>query len=270
MIIETMDLWDNIPEHFEEIPKITAYIPKNQECNCAILFFAGGCYWSRSSREGGKYAQYFAEKGIVCFVVDYRVFPHKFPAPLLDARRAVQFVRHYAEKFGVDKNKIAVFGASAGGHLAALVSTYYDDLAIEKKDAIDGEDYIPNAQILAYPVIKLLGKNVAHLASGINLLGEQLVWKGEELSPDLIATNRAPKAFIFHTLTDSAVPVVNSMDYAKRLQSVGVNVELHIFHRGEHGDGICGKDDEDNRYVAQWATLCLNWLKSIGFYKDFE
>ena len=158
-----------------------------------------------------------------------------------------------------------MFGASAGGHLAALLSTYYEDLKIAQSDEIDALDYLPNAQILAYPVIKLLGKKVSHLASGINLLGDKLVWQGEELSPDLIATARSPKAFIFHAATDSAVPVVNSLDYAKRLNEVGVNVELHIFHRGEHGDGICGKDDEDNRYVARWADLCLSWLTSIGF-----
>ena len=266
MKIQTMDLWNKVPGQCEEIPKITAYIPETKKANCALVIFAGGSYWGRSEHEGKGYAKYFSEKGISCFVIDYRTRQHKFPIPLLDARRGVQYVRYYAEKYGIDKNKIAVVGSSAGGHLAAMLSTYYENIELENSDEIDGEEFIPNAQILCYPVIKLLGKKVAHLDSGYNLLGDKQVSMGEELSPDLIATSKAPQAFIWHTITDSCVPVVNSLDYVKRLREVGVNAEVHIFHRGEHGLGLGLKDDDDNRYVAKWADLCLDWLKSIEFY----
>lgn len=267
MRIEVVDLWENIPGLCEEIPKITAFIPKDKKSDCALVIFAGGGYWGRSEHEGVGYAKYFCEEGITCFVVDYRTRQHKFPVPLLDARRGVQVVRHNAKKYGIDRNKIVVVGSSAGGHLAAMLSTYYEKIDLENTDAIDCEDYIPNAQILCYPVIKLLGKKLTHLDSGLNLLGDKLVFMAEELSPDLIATNKTPPAFIWHTFTDSVVPVLNSLDYAKRLHSVGVNAEVHIFHRGEHGLGLCLKKEADNLYVEKWKKLCFDWLKSIGFYK---
>ena len=60
------------------------------------------------------------------FVVDYRTSPNRFPLPLLDARRAVRFVRANAGEFGLSKDKVLVMGSSAGGHLSALISTYFD------------------------------------------------------------------------------------------------------------------------------------------------
>ena len=74
-----------------------------------------------------------------------------------------------------------VMGSSAGGHLAALISTYYEPIPFEHMDAIDEQSAKPNGQILCYPVIKLLGKEITHLDSGKNLLGERQAELGEKL-----------------------------------------------------------------------------------------
>ncbi len=263
MEIKTFNLWENTPGMCEEIPKITHYPAKDKKTDWTVVIFPGGGYGARAPHEGKGYAEFLAENGVNSFVVDYRVFPHRFPLPLLDARRAVRFVRFYAEKFGVNKDKVAVMGSSAGGHLAALTSTYYNEIEFEGIDEIDKENFIPNAQILSYPVIKLLGVGKAHLGSGQNLLGENHAIMGEELSPDLIASEKTPKAFIWHTFDDGAVPVVNSLDYAKRLREVKVDVELHIFPNGPHGIGLC--QDENNKepfylHAKQWGELLLKWL----------
>ena len=260
MKIEVMDLWKNVPGLNLETPKITAYIPQKKVSDCAVIILPGGGYASRAPYEGAGYAEFFCKKGIVSFVVDYRVAPHEFPLPLLDSRRAVKFVRYNAEKYGVDKNKIAIMGSSAGGHLAALTSTYFQEIEIDYKDVVDEEDFLPNAQILCYPVIKLLGKGKTHLGSGKNLLAERHAEMGEELSPHLIVSERTPKAFIWHTANDTTVPVGNSLDYAKSLQSYNIPVELHIFPNGRHGLALA----EDSPHVAQWASLLINWLKDIA------
>ena len=83
---------------------------------------------------------------------------------------------------------------------------------------------------------------------------------GEELSPHLIVSERTPKAFIWHTANDTTVPVGNSLDYAKSLQSYNIPVELHIFPNGRHGLALA----EDSPHVAQWASLLINWLKDIA------
>ena len=265
MKIEKLMLWDSVPGLCEETPVLTAYIPENKKSDGAIIICAGGGYGFRSPHEGEGYATFLAENGYTAFVLDYRVAPHKFPLPLLDSRRAVRYVRYNAQKYGIDKNKVAIMGSSAGGHLAAMTSTYYEPIEFEGIDEIDKEDFIPNAQILCYPVIKLLGNGITHFGSGKNLLGENLPEMGEMLSPDLIATGKTPKAFIWHTFTDDCVNVINTIDYAKRLKEVGGSVECHIFPEGVHGVGLSKGDDRVSKHVSQWAKLLLNWLDTINF-----
>ncbi len=265
MKTEVRNLWDNTPGMCEEIPMLTEYIPDNKTSDAAIVIFPGGGYGMRAEYEGKGYAEFLAENGITAFVVDYRVAPHRFPLPLSDARRAVRTVRFYADKYGIDKNKIAVMGSSAGGHLAALTSTYYEKIDFEGVDDIDKEDFIPNAQILCYPVIKLLGKGISHLGSGQNLLAEKQAEMGEELSPDLIVSEKTPQAFMWHTFDDGAVNVINTLDYAKALKLNGISAECHIFPNGPHGMGLACGDDKASMHVAQWKEDLLKWLKYINF-----
>lgn len=261
--MEIRNLWENTPGMCEEIPKITAYIPENKKSDMAIVVFPGGGYGMRADYEGDGYARFLSENGYTAFVVDYRVFPHRFPLPLLDARRAVRLVRANAGKYGIDKKKIGVMGSSAGGHLAALVSTYYEPIEFEGCDDIDKESFLPDFQILCYPVITLLGKGVAHLGSGKNLLGEEHAEMGEELSPNLIAGEKTPPAFIWHTFSDNAVNVKNSLMYAERLRDFKVSTEMHIFPDGWHGLGLSTGDDEISKYVSIWPKLLLRWLGNI-------
>jgi len=269
---EVFNLWENTPGMCEEVPTITYYKPENKISDGAVVIFPGGGYGHRAPHEGKNYAEFLAQNGISAFVVDYRVSPHRFPLPLLDARRAVRFVRFNAEKFGIDKSKVAVMGSSAGGHLAAMVSTYYDEIDFEGADEIDKEDFIPNKQILCYPVINLVEPEYSHRGSGKNLLWEEHGRLGMLLSPDRIASERTPEAFIWHTFSDDVVDVRNSLLYASRIKSVGGSAEVHVFPEGNHGLGLCkdhrhceGRDPKMLEHVAQWIPLMLNWLKYVGF-----
>ena len=254
-------LWASAPEE----AKITAYLPNDPIADCAIVILPGGAYYFRAEHEGKGYAEFFAKKGIPSFVVDYRCRTHEFPIPLLDARRGIQFVRHNAKEFGIDPQKIAIMGSSAGGHLAALTATCTQIFPISSPDEIDSVSWVPNAQILCYPVIKLLGKGVTHMDSGRNLLGTRHAELGEELSPDLIATESTPQAFIWHTFEDGAVNVLNSLDYARKLKECAVPTELHVFPKGYHGLGLATGGDPVSRHVSVWSELLLNWLQLIGF-----
>lgn len=263
MKIEKKELWKEKVGMCEKIPTITAILPDNKKSDMAILAFPGGGYGGLTDYEGGAYARFLAEKGFTAFFVDYRVAPHRFPLPLLDARRAIRTVRYNADKYGIDKNKIAVMGSSAGGHLAALCSTYFEPIEFEGVDEIDKEDFIPNYQILCYPVISLAEKEFAHFGSGQNLLGEKLSQMGKELSPELIVSEKTPPAFIWHTLTDNIVNVKNSLVYAEKLKEVGVGAELHIFPDGEHGLGLSKGEDKISKHNSQWADLLINWLRYV-------
>ena len=239
----------------ENSTKIEWYQPQEKKSDAAVLVFPGGSYVHLCDYEGKDYAEYLNSLGITAFVVYYRRDPNYFPIPLLDARRAVRFVRANAQQFGIAPDKIAVMGSSAGGHLCALLSTYTDKIAGEKEDEIDKVDYIPNAQILCYPVISA-DESITHKWSYMSLLGEEYPNK-EKYSPELLVNERTPRAFIWHTGEDKSVPVENSYRYAIALARKGISCEAHIFPFGRHGMAL----SHDDTHVAQWKGLLVDWLK---------
>ena len=258
--MDTYLLWnEKAPGADTEVPILEAYIPAKRKSRAAFVIFAGGAYAMRASYEGGGYAEFLNEFGISAFVVSYRVSPATFPDPLLDARRAVRFVRANAERFDIDPDKIAVIGSSAGGHLAAFLSTYRKPIAGEGVDEIDTFDFLPNIQVLCYPVISS-DEAVGHTYSYKKLLGD-LYDTRDEYSPELLVATDTPPAFIWHTAGDQAVNVENSYRYATALKKNGVPCEMHIFPYGRHGLGVAS----DDPHVAQWVPLLKNYLKLYGF-----
>lgn len=234
--------------------KIEHYQPIIKTSKAAVVVFPGGAYFGLAEHEGRGYAEALNAMGITAFVVKYRVAPFHFPDELSDARRAVRFVRANAEKFGLDKDKILAMGSSAGGHLTALLSTYRDKLSNENYDSTDREDYLPNAQILCYPVI-CSNDEIGHLDSYQNLLGD-LYSERDKFSPELLADEKTPKAFIWHTSSDQGVNVINSYRYAEALAKNKVQCEMHIFPMGYHGLGTA----PNLPYVATWLELFRKWL----------
>ena len=256
MYVKTVTLWENPPGAYQTVPSLDVYIPENKTSDIAVVILPGGAYTHHAVHEGKGYAEFLNEHGITAFVCPYRVNPHLFPLPLLDSRRAVRYVRYHSEEFGIDKNKVYIMGSSAGGHLAALTSTYRKPIDFEGVDEIDKEDFRPNGQILCYPVIALLGKGLAHLYSGQQLLGMNQAELGEELSPHLIADASAPRAFLWHTFEDPGVSVNNTLLYAKRLRDVGVSTEVHVYPHGVHGLGLA----EELPHTRNWSGELLEWL----------
>ncbi len=263
------ELWGSVIPYWDEAfiedgettprkPTITAYPAKNSKG--AVIIFPGGGYVMRAEHEGKGYAEWFQKIGITSFVVDYRVAPYKHPAQISDAMRAVKYVRHYADKYGIDKNKIAVMGSSAGGHLAASVSVHYDKKMYDETDEIDKENARPDATILCYPVIDMF--EYRHDGSRQNLIGERALHADKELmSLQKQVTVDTPPAFIWHTSSDQAVPVENSLMYADALSKVQVPFELHIYPMGHHGLGLA----KELPHVAQWSKSLENWLGVIDF-----
>lgn len=252
-----MKLWNNDIETEIEYVAPNTIAGRTAAQDKAIIVFPGGAYFCHADHEGIGYAQFLAAHGYHAFVVKYRVNPHVFPAPLLDARRAVRFARAHAAEYGFDPQKIAVMGSSAGGHLAALVSTYTAPLDGENTDEIDTLDCRPNAQILCYPVICSPKSGVAHVGSYENLLGFTDAEREAEVDPSLLADEHTPPAFVYHTHTDQAVEVCNTYRYGEALRHAGVLAEVHVFPEGPHGMGLSFHEP----HVGQWRALLLNWLE---------
>lgn len=278
--METFELWEeNIPYYIGgETPKITYYpvYPRSAKSGKGtVVICPGGGYSGRAPHEGRGYAEYFNSQGLDAFVLDYRVKPNVYPAALCDARRAIRFVRFNSEKFGIDPEKVAIMGSSAGGHLAAHASTFIGDFEEEVGDEIDKMSYIPSAQILCYPVLDRAG----HLGSYTNLLADRIDELENAVTPKNLASDNTPPAYIWHTSSDSAVNVLNSYRYATRLKELGIPMEMHIYPFGKHGLGLANQADtrygavefDPNRsciepHVQSWAPLMIAWMKLFGFY----
>ncbi len=248
-------LWEN-----SDI-EISYYHSLHKSCDAAVVIFPGGGYANHADYEGESYAQLLNTFGMDAFVIKYRTSPNRFPLPLLDARRSVRFVRAKAGEFGLSKDKILVMGSSAGGHLAALTSTYHDSIDGEEIDEIDQEDFLPNGQILCYPVISS-DEAISHQGSYKNLLGEERYGEKDKFSPELLVSEKTPAAFIWHTAADQAVNVINSYRYAEALAKNKIPHEMHIFPYGAHGMGL----GEHLPYISEWTQLLRRWLVLNGFF----
>ena len=265
--MEITNLWNTTPPGHEDgfhIPKIKYFAPEGTPTGSAVITFAGGGYIRRALHECDGYAEFLTKLGITVFDVEYRVSPAKFPLPLLDARRAVRYVRANAAKYGIDPEKIAVMGSSAGGHLAALLSTYKGSVEGEGVDELDAVDFLPNAQILCYPVMD----STSHIGSYKALLGDSFTEsKSLAVTPYLLASESTPKAFIWHTSSDPAVNVNGSLKYAEKLHNEGIPVEMHIYPVGGHGLGL-GYHPEKNinePYIQKWTDNLVAWLKIYNY-----
>ncbi|MBR4204431.1 MAG: alpha/beta hydrolase [Clostridia bacterium] len=239
---------------------IEYYPAENRLTDSTVVIFPGGAYAFRAPHEGEGYALYLNSIGMDAFVCEYRVAPDYFPLPLLDARRAVRWVRSRSAQFGLDPHKIAVMGSSAGGHLAGMVSTYLTPIEGEDADEIDREDFLPDATILCYPVCHMPDETgVAHVGSFQNLCGGKIPYAA--VSNDLNVTDKTPPAFIWHTSDDAGVNVINSYLYAAALRRHGIPHEVHVFPHGAHGLGLA----QSEPHVAQWAGLMKNWFVSLDW-----
>ena len=226
----------------------------------AVLICPGGGYGHRAPHEAEPIARRINDAGIHALVVHYRVWPHRYPAPLLDASRALRLVRDHAGAWRVDPQRIAILGFSAGGHLAASLGVHHGDPALDTGDALAGISCRPDALILCYPVIS--SQQFGHLGSFKNLLGqgppEALLLK---MSLELQVTADTPPAFLWHTFEDASVPAENSIAFAQALHRFGTPCELHIYPKGRHGLGLSPEDP----HVATWMELCVGWLRDMGW-----
>lgn len=269
MNILKYELWEHIPGTTNTKPYIMHYIPKHKTTSGAILIIPGSAYShspSKAPQEGDRVARYLCEKGINVFVLEYRVAPDYYPLPLLDGRRAMRYIRYHSDKFGIDKNKIVAMGYSAGGHLTASLTSYLEKLDYEDIDDIDKESFVPDLQVLCYPVICLdLESYYVHKGSARNLLDNQYEELKDILSLENTQVEKIPPTFLWHNFDDEAVNVVNSLKYAENLRNKGASVEMHIFPEGGHGIGLPVKDRKDLKHDRMWIELLMHWLEYYDF-----
>lgn len=246
------------------VSTITVFLADQEKFNgTSVIICPGGGYGHLAiNKEGYKVAKWFNSLGISAFVLKYRLpsdltMKDKTIGPLQDAQEAVRVVRRNANKWHLDATKIGIMGFSAGGHLAATLSTQYNEKVYPSADNISAR---PDFSILIYPVISM-ENGITHNGSKENLLGKnansELIAK---YSNEKQVDSNTPKAFLVHATDDKAVPVENSINYYLALKQHNIPAEMHLYEKGGHGFGlgIAGTNKE-------WPKACEKWLVTNGY-----
>ena len=149
-------------------------------------------------------AEWLNAQGIAAFVLKYRL--KQYPAPLDDTQMALRVLRRNAGLYNLDPERLGVMGFSAGGHLAALASTLYDEGEATSLDPLRQQSSRPDFSVLAYAIVSFSEPLQAGVRA--NLLGDApepaLI---ELLSAEQQVTSATPPAFIWTAKTDSIVAV---------------------------------------------------------------
>jgi acetyl esterase/lipase len=253
----------------EDRPSLTLFLPSGEKATGAsVVVCPGGGYGALATgHEGKDVGEWLNGLGIAAFMLKYRIAPgYGHPAPMQDVLRAIRTVRARSGEWRVDPKRVAVWGFSAGGHLASTAATQFDAGHKAGEDRVEWEGSRPDLCVLGYPVILFEGPYM-HRGSRDNLLGrepsEELI---RQMSSERNVTPQTPPTFLFHTTADSAVPPENSIEFYLALRRAGVPAEMHIFERGEHGVGLAPADP----VLSQWPKLLAAWFGVHGFLKRAE
>ena len=192
----------------------------------AMIFFYGGAWKRANFYQFEQHAKYFSERGIACFLADYRVKDKHNSSPfeaLKDAKSAIRYVRKYAEDFGIDPTKLIAAGGSAGGHLAAATA-----LILHHTAATDDLNIscIPNALVLFNPVID----------NGPGGFGYDRVGDSFPMFSPLHNIRRgAPPTLIHLGTNDPLIPVETAAYYKMVMEKVDSKCELELYEGKKHG-----------------------------------
>lgn len=261
---EVWDTTDFVRISKVQTPDIKVYLPKEVSAkSAAVVICPGGGYKILSyEKEGEMIAEFWNSKGVAAIVLKYRLPTSRsqiepYLSPLMDAQRAIRYVRYNAESWGIDPWKIGIMGFSAGGHLASSLSTHYDAGNLESKNEIERVSCRPDFSILVYPVISFT-REFQHAGSRKNLVGEDSTLM-KFFSSEMHVTEDTPTAILIHASDDKSVPVKNSDVYYQALIENGIPVEMHIYPSGGHGFGLA----EDRGQLSGWPERCWEWLREL-------
>jgi acetyl esterase/lipase len=231
-----------------------------------VIIPGGGYRWIVMDKEGFELGRWFAARGITAFVLFHRLPAEGWAAGpdvvLSDAQRAMRIIRARAATWGVDAQRVAAMGFSAGGHACADLMTRYANRTYAPQDAADSLSARPFVAAPIYPVVSMSAP-LAHAGSREKLLGSAPTPALERAhSPHLNVTRDSPPCFLLHAADDDVVPFGNSLLLHAALRAHDVPVELHLFEHGGHGFGLrkaLGKP------VEAWPDLFIAWARTHGW-----
>ena len=259
-------------------PTMTVYsLPQGRNTGVAVVVFPGGGYQMLAmDLEGTEVCDWLTAKGITCVLLKYRVtdagpYPKSGPYPespmaLEDAQRTTGLVRMHAAQWGIDPHKIGVLGFSAGGHLAAAISTHFAKRLYAAVDAADRVSCRPDFEVPIYPGHLSLeaARWDAAKTHGKVTVGQPAAYSVDSkdfgLNPEIPVTKATPPTFLLQDEDDHVDNVNDALSYYIALRNVGVPTEMHLYAQGGHAFGL----RRTKFPVTAWPQLVEVWLHTIG------
>ncbi|MCP5527349.1 MAG: alpha/beta hydrolase fold domain-containing protein [Verrucomicrobiales bacterium] len=221
----------------------------------AIVFFFGGGWVGGAPTQFAGQSRYLASRGMVGVRVEYRTIPKGDAGPPLvccaDAKSAMRFVRSHAKSLGIDPERIAAAGGSAGGHLAAFTA-----LVPGLDDPADDLDVScrPQALVLFNPVFNNGPGEWGHARIGDRF---------REFSPAHHITPAAPPTIVYLGDQDRLISVSVLRDFERGMQEAGARCETRIYPGAGHG--FFNRDTAQGAWFSQTLIETDKFLASLGW-----
>ncbi|MBI4905450.1 MAG: alpha/beta hydrolase [Acidobacteria bacterium] len=251
-----LSLWIYTPE---------AHKPSDKRA--VIVFFFGGGWTGGSPGQFEQHCKHLASRGMVAITADYRVASRhqaKVVDCMRDAKSAVRWVRTNANRLGIDPNRIAAGGGSAGGHLAAVTGVVDGMDESGENTKISARS---NAMVLFNPAVVLANAPEAGVDRGdeVAKLEERFGAKPEVVSPYHHIKKGAPPAIIFHGKADTTVPYKTVEAFSAKMKAAGNRCELVGYEGQAHGFFNYGRGGGE--YYEKTVKRMDEFLAGLGYFK---
>lgn len=244
--------------------KLWAFAPAGHSTSnrrAAVVFFFGGGWAFGSPVQFERQCLHLASRGMVAITADYRVKDRHgvyATASVSDAREAVRWVRANAARLGVDPNRIAAGGGSAGGHLAATIATTQDPTG-------EGVSSEPSALVLFNPVTALAKVDGRYEPNAERQarMAERFIGDVEAYSPYHHVKPGMGPAILFHGKADNGVPFATAVLFRNAMREKGNRCDLVGYKDATHGFFNYGR--EANWAFADTVYRMDQFFVSIGY-----
>jgi len=228
----------------------------------AIIFFHGGGLRERHTWEFEPQSKYLVERGMVAVLATYRVKRHgrtQFES-IADAKSAIRWIREHADELGIDGNRIAAGGGSAGGYLAACSALIKD---FDEKNEDLSISSIPSALVLFNPrlVLPVIGDPPLSKKDIRYLNGRTL----EEISPFHNIHEGASPTIIFQGTADKGVSIQEPERFCEEMKKYGNNCEVVLYEGRDHGFFHYYLNEGNNPDFYSTMEQTVKFLTAIGY-----
>jgi len=243
--------------------EMSLMIPRNDKLKPAIVYYPGGGFFSADHEKFTEMRTALANAGYVVAAAQYRVVPDKFPALVQDGKAAIRYLRAHAEQYGIDPERIAVLGDSAGGYMAQMMAMMSGEAEAGKHE-FDAGDFLNvssdvQAAVSLYGISNLLNIGAGHSEAiqdvhDSKAVTEALLVNGmafgtypgasigsnEEkalhASPMGHLKGNKPALLLMHGSSDNLVSPIQSAQLFEALKERGQDVDYLLVKGAAHGD----------------------------------